>query len=422
MSILTTSPKTKCLYKFDAINKDDQETVEDLGLLIKDMSKFTPGGVLVFFCSFGYMNSCLNIWNDLGVTKQLEEIKDIYKDLQDSVKNKEVLKTFTENNKTNKKGGILFSVLRGSASEGIDFSDDIARLVIIVGIPYPPLGDARVVLKKEYLNDMLNTKTSTMDNINFNVKSVHNVKSVKKLTSSDWYTQCAIRAVNQAIGRVIRHQMDYGTMLLIDCRYQEINSKGLFSYWLRPSIKVHNDINVLRELKAFFVNMDCKIFYIYSFLFLLCLGVIAERQKKLAKEQEEIKKRRANANLLAINSTSNINAINANNTKSKFALLSENNMTKENINSINFKPASSIGKVLNVNGTNINNDNDNDKNVSKQILNYVCNKENIQMKDRENIKESKTCSDPLNQTKSCDELTNKIENRLKCPICMNDAV
>ena len=36
-----------------------------------------------------------------------------------------------------KKGAILFGVCRGRTSEGLDFSDNAARCVIIVGIPYP---------------------------------------------------------------------------------------------------------------------------------------------------------------------------------------------------------------------------------------------------------------------------------------------
>lgn len=38
------------------------------------------------------------------------------------------------------------------------------------------------------------------------------------LTGSQWYNQQASRAVNQAIGRVIRHRFDYGAILLLDTR------------------------------------------------------------------------------------------------------------------------------------------------------------------------------------------------------------
>lgn len=36
-----------------------------------------------------------------------------------------------------KKGAILMAVCRGKISEGLDFSDNSARAVLIVGIPYP---------------------------------------------------------------------------------------------------------------------------------------------------------------------------------------------------------------------------------------------------------------------------------------------
>jgi Rad3-related DNA helicase len=51
-----------------------------------------------------------------------------------------------------KAGAILMGVCRGRISEGLDFSDDAARCVIIVGIPYPQMTDPKVVLKKEYLD------------------------------------------------------------------------------------------------------------------------------------------------------------------------------------------------------------------------------------------------------------------------------
>jgi len=41
------------------------------------------------------------------------------------------------------KGAILCCVCRGKVSEGIDFADEMARAVVMVGIPFPPIGDIK---------------------------------------------------------------------------------------------------------------------------------------------------------------------------------------------------------------------------------------------------------------------------------------
>lgn len=44
-------------------------------------------------------------------------------------------------------------------------------------------------------------------------------KSKGLLSGPEWYTINAFRAVNQAIGRCVRHKGDWGAVLLIDKRY-----------------------------------------------------------------------------------------------------------------------------------------------------------------------------------------------------------
>ena len=51
------------------------------------------------------------------------------------------------------KGGLLLAVCRGRASEGIDFSDNNARCVITLGIPYPNLKGEEVGFKRDYNNE-----------------------------------------------------------------------------------------------------------------------------------------------------------------------------------------------------------------------------------------------------------------------------
>jgi len=51
------------------------------------------------------------------------------------------------------KNAMLMCVCRAKLSEGIDFIDDAARAIFVVGIPYPCVNDPRVVQKQEYLDD-----------------------------------------------------------------------------------------------------------------------------------------------------------------------------------------------------------------------------------------------------------------------------
>ena len=49
----------------------------------------------------------------------------------------------------------MMAVCRGKISEGLDFSDDAARAVFIIGVPYPMLIDPKTVLKRHFLDNNL---------------------------------------------------------------------------------------------------------------------------------------------------------------------------------------------------------------------------------------------------------------------------
>ncbi|CAB3363445.1 Hypothetical predicted protein [Cloeon dipterum] len=120
-------------------------------------------------------------------------------------------------------GALLLAVCRGKVSEGIDFKDNHARAVITVSIPYPNIKDLNIKLKKEY-----------------NDKNQHR----QLLPGNQWYEIQAFRAINQALGRCIRHKNDWGAIILLDDRFSEQSkatksiskwaAKNLtcYSYWI----------------------------------------------------------------------------------------------------------------------------------------------------------------------------------------------
>jgi len=115
-------------------------------------------------------------------------------------------------------GAILFGVFRGKVAEGIDFSDNEARCVLAVGIPY------------------LHQNT-------FSMKMDYNDSNVSKglLSGWDWYTVNAFRALNQAIGRCVRHKNDWGAVLLVDQRFQQSKHTDQLPKWIKTNLRNATD-------------------------------------------------------------------------------------------------------------------------------------------------------------------------------------
>lgn len=75
------------------------------------------------------------------------------------------------------------------------------------------------------------------------------------LTGQAWYQLEASRAVNQAVGRVIRHKDDFGAIILCDNRFAAGGFKQQLSAWVRPHINVYNSFGpAIRDVIKFFKN------------------------------------------------------------------------------------------------------------------------------------------------------------------------
>ncbi|KAM9452927.1 LOW QUALITY PROTEIN: Fanconi anemia group J protein [Salvelinus alpinus] len=131
-------------------------------------------------------------------------------------------------------GALLMAVCRGKVSEGLDFTDNNARAVVTVGIPFPNIKDLQVELKMKY-NDQ-------------------HCKARGLLSGSRWYEIQAYRALNQALVRCIRHKNDWGALILVDDRFGNNPNKyisGLYK-WVHNLFRHHNAfICAMQSLMAF---------------------------------------------------------------------------------------------------------------------------------------------------------------------------
>ena len=148
-------------------------------------------------------------------------------------------------------GAILMGVCRGKISEGIDFADNMCRAVVITGLPFPPFKDDKVRLKREYLDSAkARSKVVRNDDAGFDAspsdissegigkgRAWNQQEQQEHLSGAAWYDQQAHRAVNQAVGRTIRHRNDYGAILLLDSRFADARNRKGLSKWVRPYIQ-----------------------------------------------------------------------------------------------------------------------------------------------------------------------------------------
>ena len=126
-------------------------------------------------------------------------------------------------------GGSLFlAVCRGRVSEGLDFSDENCRCVVIIGVPYPNVRDPRVALKRAFNDERCRLAASRV---------AASVGGASVLPGGQWYAQQAYRALNQAVGRCLRHRNDWGSVVLLDARFTEARAQEMLPKWLRARLR-----------------------------------------------------------------------------------------------------------------------------------------------------------------------------------------
>ncbi|KAH9693917.1 Helicase ATP-binding domain-containing protein [Citrus sinensis] len=162
-SVISTGPDN---YPLNASYKtaDGYAFQDALGKSIEEICNVVPGGSLVFFPSYKLMEKLCNRWRETGQWSRLnakkplfvepkggsqEDFEIVLKHYYNSisqgskcavVRKKRVkregnndLNTIESQENANKKGASFLAVCRGKVSEGIDFSDDNARVVGWVG-------------------------------------------------------------------------------------------------------------------------------------------------------------------------------------------------------------------------------------------------------------------------------------------------
>uniref|UniRef100_A0A671F0M6 Regulator of telomere elongation helicase 1 n=1 Tax=Rhinolophus ferrumequinum TaxID=59479 RepID=A0A671F0M6_RHIFE len=214
------------------------DCLSSLGKALGNIARVVPHGLLVFFPSYPVMEKSLEFWRARDFAQKLEALKPVFVEPRSKAGFSEVMGAYYASIASPASRGAAFlAVCRGKASEGLDFADVNGRGVVVTGLPYPPRKDPRVVLKMQFLDEMKGQSRA----------------GGQVLSGQDWYRQQASRAVNQAIGRVIRHRHDYGAIFLCDHRFTFADARAQLPSWVRPHVKVYDHFgHIIRDVAQFF--------------------------------------------------------------------------------------------------------------------------------------------------------------------------
>ena len=235
-------------FEFSFQKRSDREMIHQLGMAIVNACAIVPDGVVVFFPSYGYLDEVVNVWqqghgsNSQSTWSRLQTRKALFRETKGGSSD-QVLGEYTQTiigDEGGKEGGksrgaLLLSVVGGKMSEGINFSDRLGRCVMVVGLPYPNIASPDWKAKIEYIESAMYAQLT--DESRGGAIGKDEARARAKQASRDFYENACMRAVNQSIGRAIRHQGDYAAIVLIDRRFGAERIRSKLPGWIQGGMQ-----------------------------------------------------------------------------------------------------------------------------------------------------------------------------------------
>ena len=178
-------------FRFTYDNRDNPRIMNDLATLLVQVSSTVPSGIVIFLPSFFFLSKLKTFLEKNKFVDIIKKSKKLFFDNKDE----NILEGYSAC--ADKPGALLFAVVRGKLSEGINFSDHLGRCVIMVGMPFLNRSDLEIQERMKFLDAN---------------SSIYNGRM--------FYESSCHKAINQSIGRAIRHRNDYAVVLLVDERHQ----------------------------------------------------------------------------------------------------------------------------------------------------------------------------------------------------------
>ena len=232
-------------FTYDAMKKNGEQNIhyllEFINIyydLFKKIKKNRGIGIVLFFQSYDLINKIIE-YNDINKVIKFEN-ENFFYEKNDDKGNNNIFELFEKNINDKKNVCVLLGVMGGKLSEGINFKDDLCRLLIIVGMPFSNIKALEIQEKMKYYDKLYNLKKSSIN-------------------GNEYYENICMKNINQTIGRCIRNYYDFSAMILMDNRFTYNKYFNKLPKWVtregKNIIKNKNDFdNHLLKLESFINN------------------------------------------------------------------------------------------------------------------------------------------------------------------------
>lgn len=194
-------------------------------MALQNICNIVPAGVVCFFSSYDFMDKVFSYLEESKALDRIRVKKRVFKEPRAGGQQTEkMLVDYARSIRSAKgsgdaeNGAFLMSVVGGKLSEGLNFSDDLGRCVCVVGLPFPNRTSPELAEKMKHLDKVASQEASSF-------------------TGNEYYENLCMKAVNQCIGRAIRHINDFASVVLIDERYASEHIQRKLPEWISRAIQ-----------------------------------------------------------------------------------------------------------------------------------------------------------------------------------------
>jgi len=274
--------------------------MDELARLLLNIASAVPGGVVVFAPSFAYLSRLEARWAASGALRALGARKRVFLEPRASGDVEAALRAYAAccqppaaaaavappqsaaappppaaprsgsgGVSGGPSGALMLAVVGGKLSEGINFGDDLGRCVVMLGLPYPNPSDPELRERMRFYDAAAAAAAAASASQTASAPADAPAGAgtaagaagggtttsgrsggggggvVRPLSGRDYYESLCTRAVNQSVGRVIRHAGDYAAVVLADARYAagcrpggggDGGPLGRLPAWMQPAV------------------------------------------------------------------------------------------------------------------------------------------------------------------------------------------